>query len=93
MPQSLCHYFADNCAFSWSALSTTVYAPACRLQANPITLYETARVSVLHASFMDYLLRLANERYNLLSQWPDFTTMMGKDYYYRLVTVTCDMEP
>lgn len=54
-----------------------------RLQANPITLYEASRVSVLHASFMEYLLRLANERYNLLAQWPDFTTMMGKDYYYR----------
>jgi len=40
-------------------------------------------VSVLHASFMEYLLRLANERYNLLAQWPDFSTMFGKDYYYR----------
>jgi hypothetical protein len=32
---------------------------------------------------MEYLLRLANERYNLLAQWPDFSTMFGKDYYYR----------
>jgi hypothetical protein len=54
-----------------------------QLQASPITLYEASRVSVLHASFMEYLLRLANERYNLLAQWPDFTKMMGKDYYYR----------
>jgi hypothetical protein len=54
-----------------------------QLQASPITLYEASRVSVLHASFMEYLLHLANERYNLLAQWPDFTKMMGKDYYYR----------
>lgn len=54
-----------------------------KLQASPITLYEASRVSVLHASFMEHLLRLAHERYSLLAQWPDFTTMMGKDYYYR----------
>eukprot|EP00775_Hariotina_reticulata_P008193 gene8193-8384_t len=54
-----------------------------KLQAEPLTLYEASRVSVLHASFMEYLLRLANERYNLLAQWPDFSTMFGKDYYYR----------
>jgi hypothetical protein len=48
-----------------------------------MTLYEAARVSVLHASMMEYLLRLAHARYSLLAQWPDFTTMMGKDYYYR----------
>lgn len=55
----------------------------CRLQASPITLYEAARVSVLHASFMEYLLTLAHDRYNILAQWPDFSTMFGKDYYYR----------
>jgi len=54
-----------------------------QLQASPVTLYEAARVSVLHASFMEYLLTLANERYNILAQWPDFSTMFGKDYYYR----------
>jgi hypothetical protein len=50
-------------------------------------LYEAARVSVLHASMMEYLLRLAHARYSLLAQWPDFTTMMGKDYYYRCAVV------
>jgi hypothetical protein len=52
-----------------------------------VTLYEAARVSVLHASMMEYLLRLAHARYSLLAQWPDFTTMMGKDYYYRYAVV------
>lgn len=40
-------------------------------------------MSVLHASFMEHLLALAHERYNILAQWPDFSTMFGKDYYYR----------
>lgn len=40
-------------------------------------------MSVLHASFMEYLLGLAHERYNILAQWPDFSSMFGKDYYYR----------
>jgi hypothetical protein len=48
-----------------------------------MTLYEATRVSVLHASFMEHLLSLAHERYNILAQWPDFSTMFGKDYYYR----------
>uniref|UniRef100_A0A383VZS9 Uncharacterized protein n=1 Tax=Tetradesmus obliquus TaxID=3088 RepID=A0A383VZS9_TETOB len=61
------------------------YAPNSikKLQSFPVTLYDAARVSVLHASMMEYLLRLAHARYSLLAQWPDFTTMMGKDYYYR----------
>lgn len=50
-----------------------------------MTLYEAPRVSVLHSSLMAYLLRLSHERYSLLTQWPDFTAMMGKDYYYRCV--------
>lgn len=32
---------------------------------------------------MEYLLSLAHERYNILAQWPDFSAMFGKDYYYR----------
>jgi hypothetical protein len=67
--------------------SDTFWLTTCfivrRLQSSPVTLYEAARVSVLHASMMEYLLRLAHARYSLLAQWPDFTTMMGKDYYYR----------
>ncbi len=42
-------------------------------------------MSVLHASFMEYLLGLAHERYNILAQWPDFSAMFGKDYYYRCI--------
>jgi hypothetical protein len=53
------------------------------LQASPLTLYAAPRVSVLHASFMEYLLEAAHARYNILAQWPDFSTMFGKDYYYR----------
>lgn len=56
-----------------------------RLQASPLTLYAAPRVSVLHASFMEHLLALAHERYAILAQWPDFSTMFGKDYYYRCV--------
>jgi hypothetical protein len=40
-------------------------------------------VSVLHASFLEHLLRLAHERYSLLSQWPDFSSALAKDVYYR----------
>lgn len=54
-----------------------------RLAASPLTLHEVARVSVLHSSVLDYLVKLANERYNVLASWPDFTTAFGKDYYYR----------
>jgi hypothetical protein len=32
---------------------------------------------------MEYLLGLAHERYNILAQWPDFSSMFGKEYYYR----------
>jgi hypothetical protein len=32
---------------------------------------------------VDYLLRLSNERYAVLADWPDFTKLYGKDYYYR----------
>ncbi|KAF5832446.1 hypothetical protein DUNSADRAFT_11646 [Dunaliella salina] len=35
------------------------------------------------SSFVDYLLRLAAERYQVLAQWPDFSTAYGKDFYYR----------
>jgi hypothetical protein len=38
---------------------------------------------VLHASLMQHLLSLAHARYQILAQWPDFTKMYGKDYYYR----------
>jgi len=46
-------------------------------------LAELARISTLHSSFVDYLLRLAAERYQVLAQWPDFSTAYGKDFYYR----------
>jgi len=49
-------------------------------------------VSVLHASFMEHLLSLANERYNILAQWPDFSTMFGKDYYYRCGRRQCSRQ-
>lgn len=42
--------------------------------AKAIVLKDAARVSVAHASFVDYLLQLAAERYAVLAQWPDFTT-------------------
>lgn len=54
-----------------------------KLAAKEIALVDAARVSVLHASLTDYLLRLSHERYNVLAQYPDFTTMYGKDYFYR----------
>lgn len=50
----------------------------------PLALVEVARISPLHSSFMDYLLQLAHERYAVLAKFPDFTTMYGKDYYYRV---------
>ena len=53
--------------------------------ADALTLHDTPRVSVLHASLMQYLLRLAHERYQILAAWPDFTQMYGKDFYYRWV--------
>lgn len=39
-----------------------------------MTLADAARVSVAHSSYVDYLLRLAAERYAVLAQWPDFTS-------------------
>lgn len=45
--------------------------------ATTTALVDVARVSVLHASFMDYLLRLAAERYAVLAKWPDFTSAVG----------------
>lgn len=61
------------------------YAPGSvrKLQSSPLTLYDTPRVSVLHASFMEHLLRLAHQRYSLLAQWPDFSAALSKDVYYR----------
>ena len=38
---------------------------------------------MLHASLTAHLLRLSHDRYSVLSQWPDFTSMYGKDVYYR----------
>lgn len=54
-----------------------------KLQSSELALYDTARVSVLHSSFMEYLLTLSHERYTILAQWPDFTKMYGKDFFYR----------
>ena len=48
-----------------------------KLAASPITLHEVPRVSVLHSSVLDYLVKLANERYNILASWPDFTTAVS----------------
>lgn len=53
------------------------------LSATPLALADAARVSVLHSSLQECLLRLAHERYSLLAQWPDFTKLYGADYYYR----------
>lgn len=53
------------------------------LAAEPLVLYDVARVSVAHSSFMEYLLRLSHERYSLLAQWPDFSSMFSREYYYR----------
>lgn len=73
---------------SCTAGSATVrakYAAAdmSKLAASPTQLHDVARISVLHSSLMEYLLRLAHERYSILAQFPDFSTMFGKDYYYR----------
>jgi hypothetical protein len=67
------------------AAARATYAPAAarKAAAEPVTLYETPRVSVLHASLQDHLLRLAHERYNALAQWPDFSAAFTKDVYYR----------
>lgn len=54
-----------------------------KLQGTPTSLVDVARVSVLHSSLMEYLLSLSHERFEVLSKFPDFTTMYGKDYYYR----------
>lgn len=54
-----------------------------KLATKELALVDVARVSVLHASFMDYLVQLANDRYQILASWPDFTTAYGKDFYYR----------
>lgn len=48
-----------------------------KLATKHLALQDVARVSVLHSSFLDYLLRLANERYAVLAQWPDFTTAVS----------------
>lgn len=68
-----------------SASASAKYSPADlrKLAAKKLTLAEVARVSVLHSSLMDYLLRLSHERYSVLANWPDFTKVYGKDYYYR----------
>eukprot|EP00877_Chromochloris_zofingiensis_P011270 jgi/Chrzof1/6397/Cz18g09050.t1 len=66
-----------------SAKATYPPASIRKLQAEPLTLVDTARVSVLHSSFVEAIVRLLNERYALLAQWPDFTKMYGKDYYHR----------
>lgn len=61
------------------------YSPAAgrKAAAAPLALHDTPRVSVLHASLMEHLLRLAHERYSLLAQWPDFASAFSKDAYYR----------
>lgn len=38
---------------------------------------EVARVSTLHSSVLDYLVKLSNERYAVLASWPDFTTAVS----------------
>lgn len=61
------------------------YAPADlrKLQATTTTLYDTARISVLHSSILEFLCKSVHERYSILADWPDFSTMYGKDYFYR----------
>ena len=51
-----------------------------KLAAKELTLHEVARVSVLHSSILDYLVKLANERYNILASWPDFTTAVSNTH-------------
>ena len=48
-----------------------------------LALKDVARISVLHSSMLDYLVKLANERYQVLASWPDFTAAYGKDFFYR----------
>jgi hypothetical protein len=38
---------------------------------------DVSRISVLHSSFMDYLVKLTAERYQVLGQFPDFTTAVS----------------
>ena len=45
--------------------------------AEPLSLVEVARVSTLHSSVLDYLVKLSNERYAVLASWPDFTTAVS----------------
>jgi len=62
------------------------YPPASlrRLADAPLELAETPRASVLHAGLLDALMRQAHARFAVLSQWPDFSKMLGRDdYYYR----------
>eukprot|EP00798_Chlamydomonas_sp_ICE-L_P021167 gene21167-28063_t len=54
-----------------------------KLAATPTELVDAARISVLHSSVMDYLVKLSNDRYNVLASWPDFTAAYGKDFFYR----------
>mmetsp|Transcript_22918 Transcript_22918/g.68126 ORF Transcript_22918/g.68126 Transcript_22918/m.68126 type:complete len:206 (-) Transcript_22918:373-990(-) len=70
-------------AGSASAKAKYDVASLRQLAAKPMVLHEVARISVLHSSILDYLVKLANERYNVLASWPDFTTAYGKDIYYR----------
>jgi hypothetical protein len=70
-------------AGSKSAKAKYDVATLRKLASSPLTLHEVARVNVLHSSILDYLVKLANERYNILASWPDFTTVYGKDFYYR----------
>ena len=75
---------ADGAAGRAAARASSAPAAArAAAGAAPLALYETPRVSVLHASLMEHLLRLAHERYGLLSQWPDFAAAFSKDAYYR----------
>lgn len=66
-----------------SAKAKYTAAELRKLAAKPLALQDAARISVLHSSVLDYLVKLANERYNVLASWPDFTTAYGKDFYYR----------
>jgi hypothetical protein len=52
-------------------------------QGTPTQLHEVARISVLHSSLQKHLLRLLQERFSVLAQYPDFAQYFGKDYYYR----------
>lgn len=43
----------------------------------PLALKEVARISVLHSSVLDYLVKLVNERYQVLASFPDFTSAVS----------------